>query len=48
MEYDLCISEFLRVVERLLPAKAFYQICPELHQASKTLAGTLVRIQLLG
>lgn len=25
-----------------------YRICPELYQASKTVSGTLVRIQLLG
>ncbi len=32
----------------LLPTKTFYRICPELYQASKTVSGTLVRIQLLG
>lgn len=47
-EYDLCITEFLRVVDSLLPTKTFYRICPELYQASKTVSGTLVRIQLLG
>lgn len=47
-EYDLCITEFLRVVDSLLPAKAFYRICLELYQSSQTLSGTLVRIQLLG
>lgn len=47
-DYDLCITEFLRVVEQLLPKKSFYKICPELSQASKTGSGTLVRIQLLG
>lgn len=47
-EYDFCITEFLRVVDSLLPTKTFYRICPELYQASKTVSGTLVRIQLLG
>ncbi len=47
-EYDLCVTEFLRVVDTLLPVKAFYRLCPELHQASRTPSGTLVRIQLLG
>ncbi len=47
-DYDLCITEFLRVVDQLLPAKSFHKLCPELHQASRTSSGTLVRIQLLG
>ncbi|KGD73490.1 tRNA-dihydrouridine synthase C [Tatumella morbirosei] len=47
-EYDLCITEFLRVVDQLLPAKSFYRLCPELHHASRTSSGTLVRVQLLG
>ncbi|ENR5391956.1 TPA: tRNA dihydrouridine(16) synthase DusC [Providencia rettgeri] len=47
-DYDLCITEFLRVVDQLLPVKSFYRICPELDNKSCTLSGTLVRIQLLG
>ncbi|ATM96624.1 tRNA-dihydrouridine synthase C [Yersinia frederiksenii] len=47
-DYDLCITEFLRVVDQLLPAKSFYRLCPELHQQSRTSSGTPVRIQLLG
>jgi len=47
-DYDLCITEFLRVVDQLLPAKSFYRLCPELLHASRTPSGTLVRIQLLG
>ncbi|CAM3444450.1 MULTISPECIES: tRNA dihydrouridine(16) synthase DusC [Yersinia] len=47
-DYDLCITEFLRVVDQLLPAKSFYRSCPELHHQSRTPSGTLVRIQLLG
>ncbi|AJI96118.1 dihydrouridine synthase family protein [Yersinia ruckeri] len=47
-DYDLCITEFLRVVDQLLPAKSFYRLCPELHHQSRTQSGTLVRIQLLG
>jgi tRNA-dihydrouridine synthase C len=47
-DYDLCITEFLRVVDQLLPAKSFYRLCPELHHASRTPSGTLVRVQLLG
>ncbi|MBS9425869.1 tRNA dihydrouridine(16) synthase DusC [Photorhabdus caribbeanensis] len=47
-EYDLCITEFLRVVDSLLPIKSFYRLCPELRNQSRTPSGTLVRIQLLG
>lgn len=47
-DYDLCITEFLRVVDQLLPAKSFYRLCPKLHHASRTASGTLVRVQLLG
>ena len=31
-DYDLCVSEFIRVVDQLLPAKVFYRIAPELKQ----------------
>ncbi|MEQ4673836.1 tRNA dihydrouridine(16) synthase DusC [Providencia vermicola] len=47
-DYDLCISEFVRVVDTLLPAKTFYRLCPELKHQSRTLSGTLVRVQILG
>jgi tRNA-dihydrouridine synthase C len=46
--YDLCITEFVRVVEQLLPEKIFYRYCAELHNGCRTQAGTPVRIQLLG
>ena len=42
------MSEFIRVVDQLLPAKVFYRLCPELLQDGKTRAGTPVRVQLLG
>ncbi|KAB7897849.1 tRNA dihydrouridine(16) synthase DusC [Rouxiella sp. S1S-2] len=47
-DYDLCITEFLRVVDLLLPVKSFYRLCPELHNQSRTPSGTPVRVQLLG
>ncbi|MFW0855569.1 tRNA dihydrouridine(16) synthase DusC [Cronobacter dublinensis] len=47
-DYDLCITEFLRVVDSLLPAKSFYKLCPELYHESRTPSGTRVRVQLLG
>lgn len=45
---DLCVTEFLRVTDKLLPESVFYKNCPELKTASKTRAGTPVFIQLLG
>ena len=47
-DYDLCISEFVRVVDQRLPPKVFYRLCPELHQQGCTPSGTPVRVQLLG
>lgn len=47
-DYDLCITEFVRVVDQLLPTKVFHRLCPELHNNSRTPSGTQVRIQLLG
>lgn len=45
---DLCVTEFIRVVELRLPAKVYRRISPELDNDSKTASGTPVRIQLLG
>lgn len=47
-EYDLCISEFVRVVDQCLPKKAFYRLAPELYQGGFTDSGTPVRVQILG
>ncbi len=46
--FDLCVTEFVRVVDQLLPNRCFQRICPELLQGGGTPAGTPVRIQLLG
>lgn len=50
--YDLCVTEFVRVVDQLISDRAFFRYCPELKNASvygsTTEAGTLVRVQLLG
>ncbi|MBQ4833254.1 tRNA-dihydrouridine synthase [Pseudoalteromonas sp. MMG010] len=46
--YDLCVTEFVRVVETCLPDKVFYRFCPELLNQGYTLSGTPVRVQLLG
>lgn len=46
--FDLCVTEFVRVVDQKLPHRTFYKLCPELWEGSKTPAGVPVRIQLLG
>lgn len=46
--YDWCVTEFIRVTDRLLPARVFQDACPELATGGRTLAGTPVHVQLLG
>ena len=46
--YDACVTEFVRVVDLLLPIKVFKRLCPELQTDGKTPAGTPVIVQLLG
>jgi len=46
--YDLCITEFVRVVDQIYRPPYFRKICPELDQGGKTRSGTPVRVQLLG
>ena len=45
---DLCVSEFIRVTDQLLPNRVFTRIVPELLHGGRTAAGTPVRAQLLG
>ena len=45
---DLCVSEFIRITDQLLPERVFTRIVPELHNGGRTLAGVPVRAQLLG
>jgi tRNA-dihydrouridine synthase C len=45
---DRCVSEFIRVTDRLLPARVFLRLMPELRQGCRTPAGVPVRAQLLG
>lgn len=45
---DICVTEFIRVTDHVLPAKVFERFCPELLHNSATPSGTPVRIQLLG
>ncbi|MFS1704615.1 tRNA dihydrouridine(16) synthase DusC [Aestuariibacter sp. GS-14] len=46
--FDLCVTEFVRVVDQKLPHKTFFRLCPELHNGCKTPSGVPVKIQLLG
>lgn len=46
--YDLVITEFIRVVDQLLPAHVFYRNAPELRNKGRTADDTPVRLQLLG
>ncbi|WP_263146191.1 tRNA-dihydrouridine synthase [Pseudomonas sp. RIT-PI-AD] len=45
---DWCVTEFIRVSDRLLPASHFHKLAPELRRGSITPAGTPMRVQLLG
>ncbi|MFY8272653.1 tRNA-dihydrouridine synthase [Pseudoalteromonas sp. SSDWG2] len=46
--FNLCVTEFVRVVEQRLPRRVFMRYCPELLNNGYTRSGTPVRIQLLG
>lgn len=45
---DLCVTEFIRVTDRLLPDSVFYKDAPELRTRGLTRAGVPVLVQLLG
>lgn len=45
---DQCVTEFLRVTDKLHPYKVFLKNCPELLTHSKTKSGVPVFVQLLG
>jgi len=47
---DLCVTEFIRVTDRLLPASDYKKYCPELFNGSgcRTRAGVPILVQLLG
>lgn len=46
--YHLCMTEFVRVTDQLLPVRVFRRLCPELDNGGSTRAGTPVVVQLLG
>lgn len=45
---DLCVSEFIRVTDTLLPERAFRRVIPELDHGGRTPSGVPVAGQLLG
>ena len=45
---DWCVTEFIRVCDRLLPESSFHKLAPELADGSMTRSGTPMRLQLLG
>jgi len=45
---DRCVTEFVRVTDRLLPARIFRRLCPELADGGKTSSGVPVYVQILG
>lgn len=45
---DVCVTEFVRITNTLLPKKVFYRASPELLNDGKTMSGIPVRLQLLG
>lgn len=45
---DWCVTEFIRVSDRLLPSSSFHKLAPELERGAVTRAGTQLRVQLLG
>jgi tRNA-dihydrouridine synthase C len=45
---DWCVTEFIRVSDRLLSESHFRKLAPELRHGARTLSGTPMRVQLLG
>lgn len=46
--FDHCVTEFMRVVDQLMPERVFYRVCPEAANGWRTPSGTPVHLQLLG
>lgn len=45
---DLCVTEFIRVTDKLHSPAVIYKYAPELKMGSKTLTGTPLHVQFLG
>ena len=46
--FDFCVTEFLRITDKLHAERSFRRICPESYLDWKTPSGTPVHLQLLG
>lgn len=46
--FTSCVTEFIRVVDKLHPETVFYRYCPELYNNGVTPSGVPVVVQLLG
>lgn len=46
--FDFCVTEFLRITDKLHAERSFRRICPESFNDWKTPSGTPVHLQLLG
>ncbi len=46
--FDMCVTEFVRVVDQRVSDKVFFRLCPEIENGCLTPSGVPVRIQLLG
>ena len=46
--FDLCVSEFVRVSNSVLPVAVYHKYCPELKTGGRTPAGVPVHVQLMG
>lgn len=46
--YDFAVSEFVRIVDNLLPKRSYTRVCPEMLSENRTAAGTPVVVQLMG
>lgn len=45
---DICVTEFIRVTDHVLPNRVFQKFCPELSTQCQTASKIPVRVQLLG
>ncbi len=45
---DWCVTEFIRVTERVLPVGSYEELAPELFSGAQTASGTPLRVQFLG
>lgn len=45
---DRCVTEFVRISDRVLPRRVYLRLCPELLQLGTTRSSTPVFVQLLG